>query len=574
MPRPFREPNRQRRPLLAALCCGWVVLWFPATAAAQKDAFVEAFLRLNAALAGTYGDEGPRIGPAVDAMARGLAGWDRSIGELEARVAASTAAGAATAETVRMRLALAQRYAERGRVADAIRELEAVTRQAANAAEAHLLLALLLGASPDTDAAAVAFRAAWALDRSDPVKAYFVLQHHPAGVVSDGQQVLDALARAYGRLAQNAVGQTAATFPHPALFDDRSAVVSTIPHAAYAEAYNLVASGKYESAIAEFRRAAIDDPLVSDPGARTPMMVRAGEAIRSKRPAEARAHLEAALSLAPASSEARRMLGLVSWLNGQDQAGISHLEAAIRANPRDERTRLALARIFARAGRDDEAERTLREALLAIPGSLLAHWWLASDYERLNRIADARHELTLARMPSILTSAAAIDAAAGRLARHAGDSAGAAEALTRRVRARPNDPAAHLDLADVYLDQDRLDEAFRELVAALLVDPSNGRAYAAMGRLELTRGRPDQATVALARALALTPGDFASRYALAMALKQLGRDDEAARELEAYRRAQQQATAERRAQIARDVLNEEAKITGTAPVPAPTGAAR
>jgi hypothetical protein len=58
-----------------------------------------------------------------------------------------------------------------------------------------------------------------------------------------------------------------------------------------------------------------------------------------------------------------------------------------------------------------------------------------------------------------------------------------------------------------------------------------------------------------------------------MALKQLGRDEEAAREIEAFQRAQQKAIADRRARIARDVLNEGAKLTGgdTAPTAKGTG---
>jgi tetratricopeptide (TPR) repeat protein len=433
------EPIRRRRSLLAAVCCGWVVLWFPSTAAAQKDIFVQGLLQLNAALAGTYGDEGPQIIAAIDTISRGLAEWDRSIAAFEARVAAETA-GTSPDGTVRMRLALARLYIERKRLSDALREIEAVSPLAANPADVHVLRALVLDASGKSDAAREAFRAAWDLDRDDPVKAYYVLRHG-ASSAEAGQRALDALSRAYEHVARKGTPQTAVTFLHVGLFDDRSAEMATIPHALYAEAYRHIADGEYELAIAQFRRAAADDPLRADPAERTLLMTRAGEALRAKRFAEARAYLEAALLLAPASSEAQRMLGLVYWLNEQDEASIERLETAVRTNPRDERSRLALARVLARAGRDDDAERTLQETVRAIPGSMLAHWWLAADYERLNRIADARHELTLASL-SALSGSGTMYAFIGRLSRHAGDFSGAIDALTRGVNARPNDPGA------------------------------------------------------------------------------------------------------------------------------------
>jgi hypothetical protein len=59
-----------------------------------------------------------------------------------------------------------------------------------------------------------------------------------------------------------------------------------------------------------------------------------------------------------------------------------------------------------------------------------------------------------------------------------------------------------------------------------------------------------------------------------MALKQLGRNEEAAVHLEVFRRGQQQATDARRTQMARDVLREAQKLTGAVSAPASKGAAR
>src|SRR3954466_7834844 len=83
------------------------------TASAQPATFVQALSQFNAAVAGTYGDEGARVGPALDTMAAALAQWDRELEELEAKVA-SQLRGATPAVTMRLRTELAARFVERG----------------------------------------------------------------------------------------------------------------------------------------------------------------------------------------------------------------------------------------------------------------------------------------------------------------------------------------------------------------------------------------------------------------------------------------------------------------------------
>lgn len=175
------------------------------------------------------------------------------------------------------------------------------------------------------------------------------------------------------------------------------------------------------------------------------------------------------------------------------------------------------------------------------------------------RTGDARR-LAAAAAPAAPAGAGLVYDLEGRLARSEGDFAGALAAFTRDVRMRPNDPAAHKQLARACLEQDRADDAFAELVAALTIDPGDGDAHAAVGRIALDTDRPEEAVAALRCAAVLAPGRHETRYALATALQRAGDADAAARELAAFERAQRDAAATRRREIAMAVRAEEAAL--------------
>ena len=149
---------------------------------------MEGLSELTAASAGTFGDEGPRIGPALDRMARGLAEWDRAIQAFEARVASELPAASPRRRRRRCERHWARMYVERGRLADALREIEAASRLEPQRADLHLLRARLLDATARSADAGEAFRAAWAADPGNPITAYYFL-HHSAGPPEGGPYV-------------------------------------------------------------------------------------------------------------------------------------------------------------------------------------------------------------------------------------------------------------------------------------------------------------------------------------------------------------------------------------------------
>ena len=58
----------------------------PLPADAQQTAFLQGLSELTTALEGAYGDEGTRIGAALDRMSAALAVWDREIEAAESEL--------------------------------------------------------------------------------------------------------------------------------------------------------------------------------------------------------------------------------------------------------------------------------------------------------------------------------------------------------------------------------------------------------------------------------------------------------------------------------------------------------
>lgn len=533
--------------------------WFAVPAAAQRPVFIEGLAEFTAAVEGTFGDEGARIGPALDKMARGLAEWDRAIQSYETRLSTDLS-GASPHSAFQARLTLSRMYAERGRLTDALRELDAAAPLEPRRADPHVLRGVVLEALARPAEADEAYRTAWNLDHTDPVIAYHALRRRVAGSRPDDlQRALDVLSDTYLRLLRDSAREKATPFPTVGLLNDRAGSAPILPPAAYAQGFARLAGGDYSEAIARFRNAAAIDPLVVDPASRSRPMMQAVASLRQGRLAEARSLVERSAVLEAGSSEAHRILGGIDSVDSRYDESVAHLEAAIRRNPGDERSRLALARVLTAAGRDEEAERALQETIRVLPGSTLARWWLGSSYERRNRFEDARREFALAAAGAA-AGGHALYASIGQLAINAADVAGASEMLARSVRDNPNDPVAHRHLAAVLLQQDRAADAFAELVAALLIDPRDADAHAGIGQIQLNAGRDGDAAAALRRALEIQQGHAESRYALATALARLGRTQEAAQELERFDQQQQRMLADRRRNMTLDVLREEAAL--------------
>jgi len=200
------------------------------------------------------------------------------------------------------------------------------------------------------------------------------------------------------------------------------------------------------------------------------------------------------------------------------------------------------------------ADRHYKEAIAALThpkrtDSPRLHLTRGQTAEAENRVSDGRREYQLA-LRGALAGRSVILVAIGRLAQVDGDLAGAIDALTRATRLNPNDSFLRYELSAALAADGRSDEAMIELFAALVINPKDAQAYAAIGQLHLGDERYRESINAFNRALELAPERYEVRYSLAMAYERMGDGTKAAQEREIYDRARRAAFEQRRRDLA------------------------
>lgn len=177
-----------------------------------------------------------------------------------------------------------------------------------------------------------------------------------------------------------------------------------------------------------------------------------------------------------------------------DAAGL--VERALAINP-DSPEALALqGQLLLRTDRPEEAARVLEKAVAIQPDNETAHLHLPIAYLR----TDAR--------------------------------ARAEEAARAAIEAMPESVETHMNLALVLIARDRPGEAETLLRAAMELDPGDPAPPFRLAELLVSEGRQLEEAITLAdRAGELEPGRGDSDALAALALRKLGRDEEAVRRL-------------------------------------------
>jgi tetratricopeptide (TPR) repeat protein len=521
----------------------------PVTVVAQKDQFFDPLLPLYQALAGVYGDEGPRLTALVESMSAARTRWDTSIRAGETALRARLP-GANLQTAMQAHALLASMYIERGRLTDALREFDEVTRLDPTRAAFHRFKALTYLALEKRTAAAEAFRAAWLADPADPQNAYQLLVHKPSGVPAvQAARARDALATLERSLARRERPKADSPFISLRPINDDAAGVMAFAPAAYARPISLLLIGQVDAGIVALRNAVSADPLVADAALRREPMTRGIAALKRGRVDQAIESMHAALALTPDSSEVHRILATAAIVNGDLAAGRQHLRDAVRLNPTNERAWLALARTLDDAGETVEAADVLRKAVTALPDSGELRWQLSMISGKRQRTDSADLELiAIADRLVLFVGTGELYGRVARLAQAHLDYDRGITLLEHRVALVPNSADAHAALGSAYVDQGREDEGYAELTVALWLEPDDVGTLTALGRLHLTQRRYPQAVEVLTRAVALQPANAQAVHALGDALVRAGNDragrqhlEEAeqlgARAVEAQRRA-------------------------------------
>ena len=186
------------------------------------------------------------------------------------------------------------------------------------------------------------------------------------------------------------------------------------------------------------------------------------------------------------------------------------------------------------AGRADEACERLQSAIDA--GADDATAWFLLGVARLSA-----HDLPAARA-ALTTSLerdpddGAVRCALARVAHLQGDLAGAIAELELATRRPDSDAREHALLGLLYLEGERIDEAYDTLQRAIGLDPDEKDAHRGLALLYMRVGDTERAELAWRGAVAIDPEDALLRSGLASTLREEGRLAEALPHYEALER--------------------------------------
>jgi len=105
------------------------------------------------------------------------------------------------------------------------------------------------------------------------------------------------------------------------------------------------------------------------------------------------------------------------------------------------------------------------------------------------------------------------------------------------LKFHPRNAGAEYELGEMARQARQWDDAIEHFSRALTVDPQFAEALIGLGKTLVSAGRPQQAVAPLERAVRLEPANPNAHYQLSFAYRRLGREQEAAKELTAYREA-------------------------------------
>ncbi len=516
-----------------------VALGVPGASAQPRERFTEALGELTSAVDGTDGDEGPRITAAIDAMAVSLSAWDEAVATVEARFARELQ-NASPDTQAQLHASLAVVYLDRGRLADARRELATSVRLNPKNPDVHALRSRVAAVAGTPDERVAAAAQAWQLTPSDLSLAAVLLAADPDGPGTDVRTAFAAVRGARNRLLQ-ARAPGAPPFLALSLVDDAAASQPVLVPSLYARGYGLIQNGDYAQALVQLRLAASRDPLVADAALRVPAVLTGIAALRASDTDAARRLLADSVAASPTSSTLHRLLGSALRAAGQRPEAIEHLSTAVRLAAADDRAGIALADLHL-DGRDaDAAERVLLELVRVQPQSGRAHFRLGVLYQTQRREAEALRAFEAAAVSAPLAGAGRLQVTIGRLRENQLDAEGAEQAFRQALRINPNDAVAHRERGDVLRAGGRADASLAEFLTTLLIDPLDADAWTAIGQADAAAGRDAEALAPLERAIELNPRQREAHYARAQALLRLGRDADGRAALEAFRRLQAEA---------------------------------
>jgi len=246
-------------------------------------------------------------------------------------------------------------------------------------------------------------------------------------------------------------------------------------------------------------------------------------------------HLQTALHQDPEDLEASQLLALSFYGTGNCHDALPLLEKLGTRLPKSyPNAPYALSICYVRGEQLDNARQALAQMFSVAPESPMAYLMLGKLLVGQQRVDAAVPQIEKAlRLDPRLAMAHFL---LGEIRLYQADPEAAATEFSRELAVNPTLWLVYWRLGDAYVRMGRYDEAEKVLKEAIWMNDSSSGAIVLLGEIALKKNDPALASGFLERALTLDPQNVDAHEKLATAYKQLGRDSDANRELEAARK--------------------------------------
>jgi tetratricopeptide (TPR) repeat protein/TolB-like protein len=306
-------------------------------------------------------------------------------------------------------------------------------------------------------------------------------------------------------------------------------------HAGLGQAYWRKYEGSRDESWSIHARDEINEALRLDPNDMGVRMTLATVYRGMGKLAEAIEELQKITATNRQADEAFRLLGQALTEARRFDEAATAIRSAIRLRPAYWAHHYSLGVTFYRAGRYSEALATLNRAAQLQPDNAWTHQMIGTTYHAMddtkNAIANYEKAVQLGD-PAAYTNLGVLYAAVG-------DLDAATRAREHAVKLDPKSALKHHNLAAIYGRTGRAADARREYERTLQLcheelklKPNDGVMLSTVALTELKLGRTSSAERSLARAIAAGAGNADVRYAEAVMMSALGRNDRAAAALE------------------------------------------
>ena len=314
---------------------------------------------------------------------------------------------------------------------------------------------------------------------------------------------------------------------------DKSASSETV----FAEARHLSEQGKYDDAIATLQALA---GLTPPPAGLSHEL---GAAYYRKSDyLKAAEYLKQAVAADPKDGEAVQLLGLSYYLAGRPAEAIPYLEKVQTWYPRaNVDASYILGICYIQSKNYQQARVAFAKMFDVKPDSAASYLFTARMLFRqeFDPIAEEYAQKAVALDPKLPMAHMLL----GELHLYKSRIPEAIADLQQELVINPGYAAAYYKLADAYSRVQKYDEAERLLQRSLWLDATSTGPYILMGKVLEKKGEPMLAVRALQRAAAMDPNNPITHHLLGQTYRDLGKTDDAERELKLAEQLQQKQDA-------------------------------